>query len=416
MNLKLNEAIDYGPFLRTLTVPYVEVPKKDTVKWREKLGALVLHEKGIPPIDNKAKFTNKIYLREELTQEEGLTAVPDLPPLQFETVKAGLEGTDFKEILARMLPPDVVVPSSFESLGHVAFLNLRKNQLDYQYTIGKVILDTHHAFRTIVNKSEKLNNVFRTPILELIAGEKTLETEVKEEKTLFLLDVEKVYFCSRLHSERSRVIAQLRPKQVIADVFCGIGPFSIRAANEAGCISYANDLNPECFRYLKTNITKNKVGGRVFPFCMDGRDFLRHIFGLVASGQLEKVDHFYMNLPAIGVDFLDVFNVGEFRKWGFPFLVHGYCFEELSEDEDETVEKVKVRLRGILVGCMDAVEFQHFHLVKNVSKGKAMLCATLRFDPTHGHQTDGLGVPRAEGSSGEGEPKGAEPPAKRIKP
>ena len=69
----------------------------------------------------------------------------------------------------------------------------------------------------------------------------------------------KVYCNSRLHTEHGRIIDIFSPEDVIADVFAGVGPFAVPAGRK-GCGVLANDLNPESFRYLKLNITKNNVG------------------------------------------------------------------------------------------------------------------------------------------------------------
>ena len=167
------------------------------------------------------------------------------------------------------------------------------------------------------------------------------------------------------------MIAELKSNEVVVDVFCGIGPFSIRAANEVGCVCHANDLNPACFKYLQKNIKVNKVGGRVTGYCMDGRQFMRLCFQKVSLGQIERIDHFYMNLPAIGVDFLDVFNDQEFKGWKFgSFKIHTTCFEETEKEESETIDKVKKRIGLIMNKVLDCVKFLGFQFIKNVSKKK----------------------------------------------
>ena len=40
------------------------------------------------------------------------------------------------------------------------------------------------------------------------------------------------------------------------DIFCGIGPFSVRASKK-GCNVIANDLNPDCYEYLIKNAKAN---------------------------------------------------------------------------------------------------------------------------------------------------------------
>ena len=60
-------------------------------------------------------------------------------------------------------------------------------------------------------------------------------------------------------------------------MFCGIGPFAIKAAKKLNCIVLANDLNPKCYEYLNKNIKKNKVTKNVYGFNCDARAFIKHL-------------------------------------------------------------------------------------------------------------------------------------------
>jgi tRNA (guanine37-N1)-methyltransferase len=42
-------------------------------------------------------------------------------------------------------------------------------------------------------------------------------------------------------------------------MFCGIGPLAVKAAAKKGIKVYANDLNPDCYKYIVENIKLNKV-------------------------------------------------------------------------------------------------------------------------------------------------------------
>ena len=44
------------------------------------------------------------------------------------------------------------MPTSFESVGHIAHLNLRDELLPYKHVIGQVLLDKNSSIRTVVNK------------------------------------------------------------------------------------------------------------------------------------------------------------------------------------------------------------------------------------------------------------------------
>lgn len=113
--------------------------------------------------------------------------------------------------------------------------------------------------QTVVNKTEKLHNVYRTPTLEHMAGQKgKYLVKMKEVGTSFELDFQKVYWCSRLQQERDRLLKIIHPQQCLADIFCGVGPLAVRAARQQAYV-IANDLNPHCYEYLLKNAKSNKV-------------------------------------------------------------------------------------------------------------------------------------------------------------
>jgi hypothetical protein len=90
------------------------------------------------------------------------------------------------EMLTRILPAGVVVPSGFEQVGHIAKLNLDKDHLPFKYAIGAVVLDTNApVVRSVVNKLESLSNEFRELSLELIAGDNDMNGEVKQHVVTF---------------------------------------------------------------------------------------------------------------------------------------------------------------------------------------------------------------------------------------
>lgn len=98
-------------------------------------------------------------------------------------------------------------------------------------------------------------------------------TELKQHGATFKLDYGLVYWNSRLEHEHLRLISLFRPGEVICDMFAGIGPFAIPAAQK-GCIVFANDLNPDSIHYLKWNAKLNKVDDFVYAYNMDARKFI----------------------------------------------------------------------------------------------------------------------------------------------
>mmetsp|Transcript_14044 Transcript_14044/g.9892 ORF Transcript_14044/g.9892 Transcript_14044/m.9892 type:complete len:105 (-) Transcript_14044:192-506(-) len=99
---------------------------------------------------------------------------------------------------------------------------------------------------------------------------------VVEDKVKFMVDVSKVYWCSKLSTERTRVINDLiKEGDVICDMFCGIGPLAVKTVVKKKSVRVlANDLNPVGIEYLKKNIKLNKAHTQVIPFNMDARKFV----------------------------------------------------------------------------------------------------------------------------------------------
>lgn len=179
-------------------------------------------------------------------------------------------------ILRELLPPEVEVPTSFETVGHIARLTLREEHLPYKSIIGEVLLDKNPHLRTVVNKVGEIENEFRVSDMEVLAGEPNFETEVVQYKARFRLDFSKVFWNSRLEAEHRRVVESFHPSEVVVDVMAGIGPFALPAAQK-GCRVLANDLNPDSVHYLRINCRLNKVQNKVEVYNMDGREFIRRV-------------------------------------------------------------------------------------------------------------------------------------------
>ncbi len=80
------------------------------------------------------------------------------------------------------------MPSSFETVGHVAHLNLRDELIPFKHTIGAVLLAKNPVLRTIVNKTGAIGSQFRTFPMEVIAGDGDTVVEVKHCGALFRFD------------------------------------------------------------------------------------------------------------------------------------------------------------------------------------------------------------------------------------
>ena len=189
-------------------------------------------------------------------------------------------------ILNRLLPVTVhPVPTAFETVGHVAHLNLKPHHYPYRQLIGQVLLETLPNIETVIQKIGDVSGPFRTFQYEVLAGKQnhTLVQLVESGASLHF-DLQHVYWCSRLSEERQRLLQQeifptagtrtnhqeaTPPNRtiVLADVFCGVGALCIQAAMMTMAATpleiWANDWNPYATAALRKNAVRNGVSHQV---------------------------------------------------------------------------------------------------------------------------------------------------------
>ncbi|GMM28164.1 tRNA (guanine) methyltransferase [Martiniozyma asiatica (nom. inval.)] len=300
------------------------------------------------------------------------------------------------QLLKACLPEELrnEAPTSFTIAGHLAHLNLKDEYLRYKHLIGEIILFKYPQIKTVVNKTNEIHTVYRTFSMELLAGEADYEVIQKESGCQFKFDFRKVYWNSRLATEHERLVNLFEPGEAVCDVMAGVGPFTVPAGKK-GVWIWANDLNPDSYKWLKFNLENNKVE-TVKSFNEDGADFIKksansiyewHIENPVLSkniyvkrekeeGLLNKEEninkkrkggndiksvkkrisketpsffsHYVMNLPDSAINFLPNY-VGLFSR-GFPNksieeiksikgyrlpYIHCHHFEKYKEEEVE---------------------------------------------------------------------------------
>ncbi len=170
------------------------------------------------------------------------------------------------EVLSRYLSPITSeIPSSFETIGHIAHMNLRDDIVGYKHLIGQVILDKNPILKIVVNKIGNIETKFRTFPLEIIAKREDNEEEstgkkggkaltskkgniiedeenndfivqIKESNAIFHFNFAEVYWNSRLQFEHQRIIDIIRQRatesspRIVADMMAGVGPFAVPLA------------------------------------------------------------------------------------------------------------------------------------------------------------------------------------------
>ncbi|KAG5482313.1 hypothetical protein LSCM4_05566 [Leishmania orientalis] len=377
------------------------------------------------------------------------------------------------ELLSMVLPlredADLVALSGFEQVGHIAHVNLSAAHLPYADVIGHVILDCNETVRVVVNKVDTISSVFREFKMDIIAerrrsnevdgnavtgvdvddcGElggvltaaekqaialeasapsysptqarlnRLLTATVRQHGCNFRVPYNRVYWNSRLSFEHARLVDQMRPGDVLFDVMAGVGPFAVPAAKK-GVQVFANDLNPVAAQYIKVNAELNRLpANSLHVFNMDGRDFLNSVvFASVTGAAAEAFPgrtctgrrHVAMNLPAIAVEFLDVFQplsstrasangqpgnaaihpAAVNARWNrLPAHVepnhidrrvvfHVYCFSAAEDLATDAVRQVEANLGYTLL----PESIEEVLMVRDVAPTKRMMCVSFTLPP-----------------------------------
>ncbi|WP_332448652.1 class I SAM-dependent methyltransferase [Methanoculleus sp.] len=125
----------------------------------------------------------------------------------------------------------------------------------------------------------------RIPDAEVLYGTAG-EIRHREQGYTFILDPTRVMFAQGNRTEKARIAALVRPGERVADMFAGIGYFSIPAA-AAGATVHAMEINPIAFEYLKRNSMANHVADRVTAEVGDSRDLLSGVYDRVLMGHFD---------------------------------------------------------------------------------------------------------------------------------
>lgn len=127
--------------------------------------------------------------------------------------------------------------------------------------------------------------VMRTPKISVLFGEPH-DVTFREAGIIYTLDPSQVMFSQGNRREKLRIRSLIRPGERIADMFAGIGYFTLSAALAGGNV-HAAEINPVSFAYLQKNIEMNGLSGRVAPELGDCREILTGVYDRILMGHFE---------------------------------------------------------------------------------------------------------------------------------
>ncbi len=267
----------------------------------------------------------------------------------FEGFEGGVGGLTFKDLLKGLIPEEDLrrVPSSYTIIGDVAVINLPEDLMAYGGLIGEAIANVSRGVRAVYAGSRVVGE-YRVKRLKHVYGDAVSKTVHKEYGLSISVDVVRTYYNSSLSEEHRRVAKLICDGEVIADLFCGVGPFSLHAASLRRVVSYAVDFNPDALKCLLESIDMNGkvLKGRVVPVLDDVADFL----DLVRDGSFSRV---IMNLPHKALEYLPLSH-SKVREGG---VIHLYVISSSGSGAVEDVRRVSDNLGLSVVGVKRVLDY-----------------------------------------------------------
>jgi len=232
--------------------------------------------------------------------------------------------------------------SAFDQIGDIIIVRIPDSLVSKKKVIGKTLLEQVSTANSVFYQSSPVEGDFRTRQLEIIAGENKTQTEYKENGCKFIVDVEKAFFSPRLSTERERIAGLVKDREVIINMFGGVGMFSLLAAKNTVCTVYNIDLNPVAIKLCKENTQINKLKGEVISLNGDATE-------VINEQLVGKADRVLMLLPERSDEFLDSALHGLKNKGVIHYYSHMHADKKqnaakLSEEHFLSINKTNAEI------------------------------------------------------------------------
>jgi tRNA (guanine37-N1)-methyltransferase len=243
---------------------------------------------------------------------------------------------NLKKVLAEKLEPQQLrqLYKTYDLVGDIAVVRVPEPHGHLSKLIAETIMDTHREIKSVWRQVNSVSGDYRLRSLEFLLGKKTTETHYKEHGCVYKTDLRKAYFSPRLSYERMRIAKLIQPKEVVLNMFAGVGCYSISIAKHSQPLKvYSVDVNPSAVKYLRENIRINRVTDVVVPIQGDAKE--------VTQKKLQNIcDRVLMPLPEIAYEYLDYSLLGLKPTGGW---IHYYSFEYAKKKED-AIEKAEMKV------------------------------------------------------------------------
>lgn len=190
------------------------------------------------------------------------------------------------------------LPKKWEKLGDVLVIKIPDELRGKEKTIARAYAKALKCREVLEDRG--IYGKERKPKMLHLYGNGKTETVHMENGIKFKMDVSKVMFSSGNIDERQRMAHISNEKEVVVDLFAGIGYFSIPMAVYSSPRIYACEINPIAFNYLKENIKLNGIEDRVKPLLGNCNEVApRKIADRVIMGYLDAKDFLPIGIQSL---------------------------------------------------------------------------------------------------------------------
>jgi len=162
------------------------------------------------------------------------------------------------------------MPAGYQRLGRVLLVRLPAELAPYGPFLGEA-WRKELGVTTVLARAGPIGGELREPsVLRLSDG--PTETTVTEHGSRWCLDAARLMFAAGNRFERQRFAGLVRPGERVADLFAGIGYFTVPAARACPTAAFvAVEKNPVAYAYLERNVRGNGVAAQVRTILGDNR-------------------------------------------------------------------------------------------------------------------------------------------------
>lgn len=319
--------------------------RKACIQVEQRLGEqlrILLVEKGLLDTDFPITKEDKqlcFPLQRFIAAEELSALVQKIGPLalvQKDITPVIRKPPDLATALEEKLPGELVesIPHSLDIIGTIAIVELDPKLTPYETIIGDAIREVNSRVLTVYAKEGGVEGVYRVRPLRLITGKDQSMTIHTEYGIKLAVDVAQTYFSPRLGTEHDRVTRLIEAREVIVDMFTGVGPFALLAAKRQPVTVYAIDVNEQAIQCLKKSLTLNRLTGEVVPLTGDARK-------IIQDKLVKKANRVIMNLPHNAFDYLDAAAAAISSSGG---IIHFYGITAESRSLEKLCDEVIAEL------------------------------------------------------------------------